>query len=261
MQQEEILTITNLSKAYGYKEILKGIDLHVKRGEIIGYIGPNGAGKSTTIKIILGMEQDYYGDVKLFGENIRQSGIEYKRKIGYVPEIADVYDNLTGYEYLSFIGQLYGLDLETAAEKSKTLMELFGVGEAYHSRISSYSKGMRQKLLIISSLLHNPDVLFLDEPINGLDANSVMIFKEILAQLAAQGKTIFYSSHLMDVVEKISSRIILLNDGKIAADGTFAELQANNAAGTLEGIFNQLTGFDSYKEIGEQFVTVVQEVL
>ena len=261
MQQEEILTITNLSKAYGYKEILKGIDLHVKRGEIIGYIGPNGAGKSTTIKIILGMEQDYYGDVKLFGENIRQSGIEYKRKIGYVPEIADVYDNLTGYEYLSFIGQLYGLGLETAAEKSKTLMGLFGVGEAYHSRISSYSKGMRQKLLIISSLLHNPDVLFLDEPINGLDANSVMIFKEILAQLAAQGKTIFYSSHLMDVVEKISSRIILLNDGIIAADGTFAELQANNAAGTLEGIFNQLTGFDSYKEIGEQFVTVVQEVL
>jgi ABC-2 type transport system ATP-binding protein len=261
MQQEEILTITNLSKAYGNKEILKGIDLQVKRGEIIGYIGPNGAGKSTTIKIILGMELDYYGEVKLFGENIKHSGIEYKRKIGYVPEIADVYDNLTGYEYLSFIGQLYGLDLETAANKSKTLMELFGVGEAYHSRISSYSKGMRQKLLIISSLLHNPDVLFLDEPINGLDANSVMIFKEILAQLAAQGKTIFYSSHLMDVVEKISSRIILLNDGKVAADGTFAELQADNAAGTLEGIFNQLTGFDNYKETGEQFVSVVQEVL
>ena len=161
---------------------------------------------------------------------------------------------------MTFIGQLYGLDLETAANKSKTLMELFGVGKSYHVRISSYSKGMRQKLLIISSLLHNPDVLFLDEPINGLDANSVMIFKEILAQLAAQGKTIFYSSHLMDVVEKISSRIVLLKDGQIAADGTFAQLQADNASGTLEGIFNQLTGFDNYKEIGEQFVSVVQEV-
>lgn len=261
MQQQEVLTITNLTKCYGNKEILKGIDLHVSRGEIIGYIGPNGTGKSTTIKIILGMIDDYGGEIKLFGENIQQGSIEYKRRIGYVPEIADVYDNLSGYEYLTFIGQLYGLNLDTAANKSQTLMELFGVGEAYHSRISSYSKGMRQKLLIISSLLHNPDVLFLDEPINGLDANSVMIFKEILAQLAAQGKTIFYSSHLMDVVEKISSRIILLNDGKVVADGTFAELQADNASGSLEGIFNQLTGFDNYKEIGEQFVTVVQEVL
>ncbi|MGN7479343.1 ABC transporter ATP-binding protein [Solibacillus silvestris] len=260
MLPQEILKITNLTKNYGSKKILKGIDLHVSPGEIIGYIGPNGTGKSTTIKIILGMVGDYGGEIQIFGENIKEGNIEYKRRIGYVPEIADVYDNLTGYEYLTFIGQLYGLDLDRAAGKSKALMELFGVGEAYHSRISSYSKGMRQKLLIISSLLHNPDVLFLDEPINGLDANSVMIFKEVLAQLAAQGKTIFYSSHLMDVVEKISSRIILLNDGKVVADGTFAQLQADNATGSLEGIFNQLTGFDNYKEIGEQFVSVVQEV-
>ena len=126
MQQQEILTITNLTKSYGNKEILKGIDLHVTGGEIIGYIGPNGAGKSTTIKIILGMEGNYGGEIKLFGENIQKDQIEYKRKIGYVPEIADVYDSLTGYEYLTFIGQLYGLDLETAANKSKTLMELFG---------------------------------------------------------------------------------------------------------------------------------------
>lgn len=258
-EMEEILTITNLTKSYGNKEILKGIDLHASRGEIIGYIGPNGAGKSTTVKIILGLEGDYGGDIQLFGENIRENQLDYKRRIGYVPEIAEVYDNLTGYEYLTFIGQLYGLDLEVAADKSKSLMELFGVGEAYHARISSYSKGMRQKLLIIASLLHNPDILFLDEPINGLDANSVMIFKEILTQLAAQGKTIFYSSHIMDVVEKISSRIILLYDGKIAADGTFAELQAENTEGTLERIFNQLTGFHEHQEIGEKFVSIVQE--
>ncbi len=114
MNEQEILTITNLTKSYGNKEILKGIDLHVSRGEIIGYIGPNGAGKSTTIKIILGMEEGFGGEIKLFGENIQQDHIEYKRRIGYVPEIADVYDNLTGYEYLTFIGQLYGLDLQTA---------------------------------------------------------------------------------------------------------------------------------------------------
>lgn len=261
MQQEAILTISNLKKQYGNKEILKGIDLTISRGEIIGYIGPNGTGKSTTIKIILGMIDDYDGEITLFGQNIKDAGVEYKRKIGYVPEIADVYDTLTGYEYLTFIGRLYGLETGVAAKKSEMLMELFGVGQAYHSRISSYSKGMRQKLLIISSLLHNPELLFLDEPINGLDANSVMVFKEILAGLAREGKTIFYSSHLMDVVEKISSRIILLNEGKVVADGTFEELQEENKTGSLEGIFNQLTGFDNYKEIGEKFVSIVQEVV
>ncbi len=139
-------------------------------------------------------------------------------------------------------------------------MELFGIGEVYHSRIASYSKGMRQKLLIISSLLHNPELLFFDEPINGLDANSVMIFKEIMTQLAAQGKTIFYSSHIMDVVERISSRIILLNDGKIAADGTIEELKLQNTKGSLEQIFNQLTGFNEHQEIGAKFVSVVGEM-
>ncbi|MGG4508208.1 ABC transporter ATP-binding protein [Heyndrickxia sporothermodurans] len=257
---EEILTISNLQKSYGTNDVLQGIDLHVTRGEIIGYIGPNGAGKSTTVKIILGIEESYTGEVKLFGKNIADGNIEYKRKIGYVPEIAEVYDNLTAHEYLTFNGELYGMDFDLVDYKAKRLMELFGVGEVYHSRISSYSKGMRQKLLIISSLLHNPEILFLDEPINGLDANSVMIFKEILANLAEQGKTIFYSSHIMDVVEKISSRIILLNGGKIVADGTFADLQNQNKEGTLEEIFNQLTGFNEHKEIGERFVTIVQEV-
>ncbi|SLK41676.1 multidrug ABC transporter ATPase [Mycobacteroides abscessus subsp. abscessus] len=260
MIDEEIVTIKNLRKNYGAKEVLKGVDLHVYRGEIIGYIGPNGAGKSTTVKIILGIEGNYYGEVMLFGKNIKEDSIEYKRKIGYVPEIAEVYDNLTAYEYLTFIGQLYGMSVDFVDHKAKRLMELFGIGEVYHSRISSYSKGMRQKLLIISSVLHNPDILFLDEPINGLDANSVMVFKEILAQFASSGKTIFYSSHIMDVVEKISSRIILLNDGKIVVDGSFKDLQTQNEQGSLEGIFNQLTGFNNHKEIGESFVSIVQEV-
>ena len=257
---EGILTIKNLRKSYGANEVLQGIDLTVSRGEIIGYIGPNGAGKSTTVKIILGIEEGYTGEVKLFGKDISDGNIEYKKKIGYVPEIAEVYDTLTGFEYLTFIGELYGMDFDLVEYKAKRLMELFGIGDVYHSRISSYSKGMKQKLLIISSMLHNPEILFLDEPINGLDANSVMIFKEILSQLAEQGKTVFYSSHIMDVVEKISSRIILLNGGKIVADGTFAELKNQNKEGTLEEIFNQLTGFNEHKEIGERFVSIVQEV-
>lgn len=260
MMEEVILEITDLKKNYGSKSVLNGVSLQVKKGEIIGYIGPNGAGKSTTVKIILGIEDNYSGKINILGHDISDGNIEYKRKIGYVPEIAEVYDSLTGQEYLTFIGELYGLDLDLADYKAKSLMELFGIGEVYHSRIASYSKGMRQKLLIISSLLHNPELLFFDEPINGLDANSVMIFKEIMTQLAEQGKTIFYSSHIMDVVEKISSRIILLHDGKIAADGTFEELKQQNTKGSLEQIFNQLTGFNEHKELGARFVSVVKEM-
>lgn len=259
--EDYIVSLHDLKKSYGSKTVLDSVSLHVKRGEIIGYIGPNGAGKSTTIKIMLGIESNYHGEVNLFGQDISDGSIEYKRKIGYVPEIADLYDNLTGYEYLTFIGELYGLTPQIAEYKAKHLMELFGIGEVYHSRIASYSKGMRQKLLIISSLLHNPELLFFDEPINGLDANSVMIFKEIMTQLAAQGKTIFYSSHIMDVVEKISSRIILLNDGKIAADGTIEELkQINKDGSSLEQIFNELTGFNGHQAIGAKFVSVVEEM-
>jgi ABC-2 type transport system ATP-binding protein len=257
--EDIILEIKDLKKSYGSKSVLNGVSFQVKRGEIIGYIGPNGAGKSTTVKIMLGIEDGYSGGVKIFGQDILDGKIDYKRKIGYVPEIAEVYDNLTGHEYLTFIGELYGIDSNLASYKAKTLMELFGIGEVYYSRIASYSKGMRQKLLIISSLLHNPDLLFFDEPINGLDANSVMIFKEIMAQLAVQGKTIFYSSHIMDVVEKISSRIILLHDGRIAADGTFEELQ-KTTEGSLEQIFNQLTGFSEHKELGARFVSIVGEM-
>lgn len=184
----------------------------------------------------------------------------YKRKIGYVPENAEVYDNLTANEYLTFMGELYGLDQKHAEQKAFKLMKEFGLEKVFHNRISSFSKGMRQKVLIISSLLHDPDLLFLDEPLSGLDANSMMIIKEMLSLLAAQGKTIFYSSHIMDVVEKISSRIILLAEGRIVADGSFDELKLQSKEGSLEKIFNQLTGFNEHKSIAESIVTTVAEV-
>lgn len=257
---ECIISIRDLKMNYGEKEVLKGINLDVYKGQIIGYIGPNGAGKSTTVKIMLGLVQGYTGEIRIFGQDISKGDIEYKRRIGYVPEIAEIYDNLTAREYLTFIGELYGLDEGEVEEKAKKLMKGFGIEEVYDSRISSYSKGMKQKVLIISSLLHNPDILFLDEPLGGLDANSVMVVKEILDHLAAQGKTIFYSSHIMDVVEKISSRIILLNDGQIIADGSFEELKDKCREGSLEEIFNQLTGFNEHRSIAEEFVSIVQEV-
>lgn len=257
---EPIITIRGLEKSFGDKKVLKGIDLDIYSGQIIGYIGPNGAGKSTTVKIMLGLIGKYAGEINIFGRNISDGNAEYKKKIGYVPETADIYDNLTGREYLTFIGELYGLDHDEADEKAMRLMELFGLKEVYDSRISSYSKGMRQKAVIVSSLLNNPDILFLDEPLSGMDANSVMVFKEVLTELASKGKTIFYSSHIMEVVEKISSRIILINGGQIVADGTFDELKEKSMEGSLEEIFNDLTGFNEHKDIAAQIVSVVQGV-
>lgn len=259
MENQKTVEIKNLYMNYGAKEVLKGINLEVHKGEIIGYIGTNGAGKSTTIKIILGIIEGWYGEIRVLGQDIRKDTIEYKRKIGYVPEVADIYDNLTAREYLTFIGALYGLNYEQADEKAKRLMMVFAIADAYNSRISSYSKGMKQKVLLIASMLHNPDILFLDEPLSGLDANSVMVVKEILAKLAEQGKTIFYSSHIMDVVERISNRIILINDGQIAADGSFSQLKESQKEGSLEQIFNQITGFREYEALAKQFVSIVEE--
>ncbi|AKA68357.1 ABC transporter ATP-binding protein [Clostridium scatologenes] len=255
---EIAITIRDLKMNYGEKQVLRGIDLDVYKGQIVGYIGPNGAGKSTTVKIMLGLLEGYTGQIEILGNDISNGSVEYKRKIGYVPEVAEIYDNLTAREYLTFIGELYGLDYEDVEEKGRKLMKVFSLEEMYDSRMSSYSKGMRQKVLIISSLLHNPDILFLDEPLSGLDANSVMVVKEILAELASQNKTIFYSSHIMDVVEKISSRIILINGGQIVADGSFAELKNKCKEGSLEEIFNQLTGFNEHREIAKKFVSIVQ---
>jgi ABC-2 type transport system ATP-binding protein len=258
--KEIAITIRDLKMNYGMKQVLNGINLEVYRGEVIGYIGPNGAGKSTTVKIMLGLIEGYQGSIEILGRDISSGGVEYKKRIGYVPETADLYESLTAREYLTFIGELYGLSYGAADDKALKLMKLFEIEEMYDTRITACSKGMKQKILIISSLLHNPDIIFWDEPLSGLDANSVMVVKEILAQLASQGKTIFYSSHIMDVVEKISDRIILLNGGNIMADGSFHELQDQCKEGSLEEIFNQLTGFHDHAGIAEAFVSIVQEV-
>lgn len=251
-----IISIKDLEMTFGSNQVLKGVNLKVGKGEIIGYIGPNGAGKSTTIKIILGLLEGFKGEVQIFGKPINDS-IDYKGKIGYVPETSDIYDNLTAKEYLIFIGGLYGLERENIEKKAISLMKILGIEDVFESRISSFSKGMRQKVLIISSLIHNPDILFWDEPLAGLDANSVIVVKEILSKLAQNGKTIFYSSHIMEVVEKISNRILLISKGEIIADGSFEQLK-EKSQGSLEQIFNQLTGFDEHEALAESFVQIIQ---
>ncbi|WP_034549780.1 ABC transporter ATP-binding protein [Carnobacterium funditum] len=252
-----ILEIKNLRKSFGSNEVLKGVDFAVYPGEIIGYIGTNGAGKSTTVKMILGLLKPDAGEITIFGNALNENETTYKTRIGYVPENADLYETLTAEEYFLFVGQLYGLNEKTIRQKSFAMMTAMKIESAFRTRLSAFSKGMRQKVLIISSLLHNPTILFWDEPLNGLDANSVLIIKEILAQLKAEGKTIFYSSHIMDTVEKISDRILILNHGQIVADGPFNEIR-HEAEGTLEDLFNELTGFDEQQQLAQDFLQAMK---
>lgn len=251
----EVLKLEHVSKSFGSKDVLKDINFSVNSGEIIGYIGSNGAGKTTTIKIILGLIDDYQGDVFIFGEKVKGQS-EYKKRIGYVPEVSDMYDNLTAQEYLSFIGMLYGIGEDKAVKKGKEMMSVFGIDDAINGRIHTFSKGMRQKLSIITGMIHNPDILFLDEPLGGIDANSVLVFKEVLKNLKEEGKTIFYSSHILEVVEKLSDRILLINEGKIVIDGTVADVMSMQSDSSLESIFNYVTGFHDYQVLAKKFTGV-----
>jgi ABC-2 type transport system ATP-binding protein len=247
-----------IKKQYGGNYVLRGINLSFESGQIIGYIGPNGAGKSTTIKILTGIISDFEGEASVMGIDIRKDPLSIKQIIGYIPEQASLYDVLTPIEYLRFIGKLYQLDPGTIENKAMELLRLFELDDKAGMRMNGFSKGMKQKVLLISGLIHNPEIIFLDEPLSGLDANAVILVKEILAQLKHAGKTIFYSSHIMDVVEKISDRIIIINKGEIIADGDFESLKSNAHLGSLENIFTALTGDKTHASTAEHFVDALK---
>lgn len=252
-----MISIRNLFKRYGDKVVLDDISLEIQPGQIIGYIGPNGAGKSTTVKILTGLITDWGGEVTVGGLDLRTHSLEIKRTIGYVPENAEIYDVLTPMEYLLFTGRLYDLSPDTIRERAGRMLGVFGLGENLDQRMDTFSKGMKQKVLIISGLLHDPSLIILDEPLSGLDANAVIIMKEIMSLLSREGKTIFYCSHMMDVVEKVSDRIILINHGRIIANGTFEELKQASGDSSLEKIFAQLTGETNLENAADQFVHAI----
>lgn len=253
-----VISVKGLRKHYGENEVLKGIDLEIDPGVIIGYIGPNGAGKSTTIKILTGIISDFEGEASVLDMDIRKHPVEVKRRIGYIPENAALYEVLTPMEYLGFVGKLHGLANDAIEKKSMDLLALFDLADKADQRMNAYSKGMRQKVLLISGLLHNPDIIFLDEPLSGLDANAVILVKEILAQLKKAGKTIFYSSHIMDVVEKLSDRIVLIHQGTVIADGTFETLKEQAHSGSLENIFTRLTGSGEQESTAGAFIDILK---
>jgi ABC-2 type transport system ATP-binding protein len=251
---EPVIHIEQLRKNYGSKQVLNGINLKVYPGQVLGYIGPNGAGKSTTVKILCGLISDYEGHVSIKGVNVKDDPVSAKKLIGYVPELAELYDVLTPSEFLGLMGKLYNMDEAVCNERVSRMMQAFGLQDNLHQRMDTFSKGMRQKVLLISGILHNPDIIILDEPLSGLDANSVIIVKELISKLAKEGKTIFYCSHMMDVVEKVSDRIILIDKGTIIADGTIEELKQQQGSATLEKIFAGLTANDSLDAAADQLL-------
>ncbi len=235
-----MIDIYGLSKWYGQHQVLQNIDLQLEGGQIIGYIGPNGAGKSTTVKILTGLIQDYEGQVRIGGFDLRKDLAQYKNIVGYVPETAELYELLTPREYLVFVAKLYRLPEEKALGRIRSLLGMFSMEAHADQRMDGFSKGMKQKILLISALIHEPKILFLDEPLSGLDANAVILVKELLQMLKAEGKTIFYCSHMMDVVEKVSDRIILIHQGKIIINEAAEDLR-NREQGSLESVFARLT--------------------
>jgi len=254
---EPIISIRNLYKTYGSKQVLKNISIDIFPGQVIGYIGPNGAGKSTTVKILCGLISDFSGQVTIKGFDIKQNPLAVKSIIGYVPELAELYDVLTPNEFLSLVGALYNLPPNVVDERGKGMLEAFGLAGNMDQRMDTFSKGMKQKVLITSGLLHNPDIIILDEPLAGLDANSVIIVKELISKLADSGKTIFYSSHMMDIVEKVSDRIILINEGTVVADGSFEELKQKQGDSSLEKIFAHLTSTESMGEASGKLMDIL----
>jgi len=228
--------------SYNYTEVLHEVSFTLAKGEVVGLLGPNGAGKSTTIKIMAGILSPGGGTVTVTGLPLPERAVDVKLRIGYVPETAMLFDSLTGQEFLELSGRLHGVEEDALQARIEAMLETFNLLSDRSSRLDSYSKGMRQKILIAAALLHNPELILLDEPLSGLDVNAAIMIKDLIAALAAGGKTILYSSHVLDVVEKVCNRVLIIHQGKLIADGSAESLKASTKESTLEDVFRSLTG-------------------
>jgi ABC-2 type transport system ATP-binding protein len=233
----------HLTKSYGTVEALRDVSFTAHPGEILAYLGPNGAGKSTTVKILTGLQPADSGTARIGGFDVATHPLEAKRLVGLVPETGALYEALTPIEYLRFAGELYGLSRCDAEARGAALLEELQLERGvWHRRTSGFSKGMKQRVVIAAALLHRPRVLIFDEPLNGLDVAATIQVKSIIAREAAAGRTILYCSHLLDVVERICTRIVILSQGRIRIDGSLADIRSRHPERTLEQIFQEMTG-------------------
>ncbi len=237
-----MIKFSNLSKDYDGKLAVDNISLEISAGEIFGFLGPNGAGKTTTVKMLTGMMKPSSGTATIGDFDLVSQSQEVKKIIGYVPESGALFESLTALEFLELMAELHHMERSQAQRRMNEFLNLFGLADNKDQLISQFSKGMKQKVLLISALLHKPEVLFLDEPLNGLDANTALVFKQLLKRMAEQGKTILFCSHILEVVERICSKIALINDGSIISVGTPGEIIQQSGEATLEHAFSKLTG-------------------
>jgi ABC-2 type transport system ATP-binding protein len=236
-----MLELRHVHKRYSSIPAVQDVSFTARAGEVTGYLGANGSGKSTTMKMIVGLIASSNGEILFNGIPIQQDPMQYKMSIGYVPEEPYLYSHLTGLEYLVMVGQLRNLAARPAAECIDELLRLFGIHGDRDVPISSYSKGMRQKVLLSAALMHNPDLILLDEPFSGLDVDTSLVLRSLIQELAARGKVILFSSHELETVERISSHVVILHKGKIVADDSMERLRTLSSIPTLEGIFSELT--------------------
>jgi ABC-2 type transport system ATP-binding protein len=235
------LEARRLTKYFTAIPAIRDVSFTVKSGEILGLLGPNGSGKSTTVSIMTGLRESSSGEVWLDGVNTAENPVEYKARVGYVPEEAHLYTFLSGREYLDLVGRLRRLPGDMLSRKISTSLDLFGIAHALDQPMTGYSKGMKQKVLITAALLHDPDVLIFDEPESGLDLNASLVFRHLISILAARGKAIVYSSHLLDRVEKLCSNVVVLHRGSVVAQGPVTELRSlMKSSSSLEDVVTQL---------------------
>src|SRR5215831_1384356 len=252
-----MLDARRLCKNYGSLLAVSEVSFTIGPGEILGYIGPNGSGKSTTVKMITGLLEPTAGEVLYRGRPIQNDLVGYKRQIGYVPEEPHLYPYLTAREYLDLVGTLRDIPRKLRLEKIDALLRLFSLYPQRHAALSSYSKGMRQKVLLISGLLHNPGLIIFDEPLSGLDVTSAFIFRKLVSTLAKQGKSIFYCSHVLEVVERLCSHLLILRKGMVVAHGATREVLGRLNQPTLEDTFAQLVPEIDASSLATQIVDVV----
>lgn len=235
-----MLSLRNLSKSFLQIPAVQNVSFSALPGQITGYLGPNGSGKSTTMKIITGLLQPSSGEVLFNGEPVAKNPIRFQQRLGYVPEEPHLYSHLTGLEYLTMVAELRDLPTSQSRPRIDTLLQLFSLHPDRHVPLSAYSKGMRQKILLIAALLHNPDLLLLDEPFSGLDVATGLALRSLLEEFARHGKVILFSSHELETVERVCSRVIILHKGRVVADDSISRLRELMALPNLEAIFSQL---------------------
>ena len=245
-----------LRKTYGALEAVKNVNLQVHFGEILGFLGPNGAGKTTTIKMLTGLLTPTTGTARIAGFDIQTQSIQAKTNIGYVPDTPNLYGKLNAWEFLRFIGRLYRVPAPQIEQRAAELLKLFDLEDASGDMIEGFSHGMQQKMALAGALVHNPKVLFLDEPTVGLDPKSARSIKNLLRQVADRGSTVFFSTHILEIAERMCDRVAIINKGEIIAVGTVEELRmrqlnVGGASGSLEDIFLSLTGGEDYAEFAE----------